>query len=60
MTNEALTKTAKHKLYKTLTRHALMYGRETWTVTKSEEQAIPVFETKDIKKNLWTNTRGAK
>jgi len=39
----------KIKLYKTLTRPVLVYGSETWVVTKRDEAILGVFERKILR-----------
>jgi len=41
-------------IYKTLIKPVLMYGAETWVLSKADELRLGVFERKNIKKNLWT------
>jgi hypothetical protein len=40
------TKARKIRLYKTLIRPVVTYGTETWKMTKKEQQALLIFETK--------------
>jgi hypothetical protein len=44
--NRLLSRATKILLYKTLIRPVVSYGAEAWTVTKMEEQAVPIFERK--------------
>jgi hypothetical protein len=41
-----LSRANKIRLYKALIRPAVIYGAETWTMTKKEEQSLPIFERK--------------
>jgi hypothetical protein len=41
-----LSTATKIVLYKTLTRPAVSYGAEAWTLTEREEQAVLIFEMK--------------
>ena len=41
-------------IYKTLIKPVLMFGAETWVLSKADELRLGVFERKNIKKNLWT------
>jgi hypothetical protein len=41
-----LFRATKIMLYKTLIRLVVLYGAEAWTLTKKEEQALLIFETK--------------
>jgi len=41
-----LSRAIKIILYKTLIRPVVSYGAEAWTLTKKEEQAVPIFERK--------------
>jgi hypothetical protein len=41
-----LSRATKILLYKALIRPVVSYGAEAWTMTKTDEQAVPVFERK--------------
>jgi len=41
-----LTRATKILLYKTLIRPVVSYVAEAWTMTKREEQAVPIFKRK--------------
>ena len=45
-----LSRATKIILYKTLIRPVVPYGAEEWTLTKKEEQAVPVFERKTFRR----------
>jgi hypothetical protein len=32
-----------------------MYGCESWSLTKNEENKINIFERKILRKNIWTD-----
>jgi hypothetical protein len=44
-----LEKDTKSKIYKTLIRSAVLYGCESWTVTKKEEEKLNIFERKILR-----------
>jgi hypothetical protein len=44
-------KKTKVMLYKTLIRTVLIYGSETWTVSKNSESAVSTFERKILRRN---------
>jgi len=44
--NTLLSRATKIRLYKTLIRPVVIYGAETWTMTKKEEQALLIYERK--------------
>jgi len=47
MLKSKITKrSAKMQIYKTLTRPVVTYGSETWTLTKSDENLLRIFERK--------------
>jgi hypothetical protein len=45
-----LKKNTKCKVYKTLTRPVVLYGCESWTFTKKEEEKLKMFERKILRK----------
>jgi hypothetical protein len=45
-----LSRHSKVKLYKTLIRPAVTYGAETWTMSAADENALPVFEKKVVRR----------
>ena len=44
----------KIKYYKTLIRPVLVYGSDTWVLSKSEETILGVFERKILRAIFWT------
>jgi hypothetical protein len=44
--NRTLSRATKIRLYKALIRPVVIYGAETWTMTKKEEKALLIFERK--------------
>ena len=44
------------RIYKTLIRPVVVYGSETWTLTKSNERALRIFERKVIRR-IWGAVR---
>jgi hypothetical protein len=44
--NRCLSRATKIRLYKTLISPVVIYGAKTWTMTKKEEQALLIFESK--------------
>jgi hypothetical protein len=45
-----LSRSAKCKLYKTLTRPVFLYGSESWTLNKDNEERLKTFERKILRK----------
>jgi len=45
-----LYRSAKMQIYKTLLRPVVTYGSETWTLTKSDENLLRIFERKILQK----------
>ena len=43
--SRSISRRTKMKLYKTLVLPVLMYGCETWKMTKSDEHVLNVFQT---------------
>ncbi|CAG9833379.1 unnamed protein product [Diabrotica balteata] len=48
--SKSLTRTSKIKIYKTVIRPVLMYGCETWTLTKETERKLRCFERKILRR----------
>ena len=48
--SKSISKRTKMKLYKTLILPVLMYGCETWKMTKSDEHVLNVFQNKFLRK----------
>jgi hypothetical protein len=44
--NRLLSRATKFLIYKTVIRPVVIYGVETWTMTKKKEQAVLIFERK--------------
>jgi phage host-nuclease inhibitor protein Gam len=44
--SEIMKRSAKMQIYKTLIRPVVMYGSEIWTLTKSDENLLRIFERK--------------
>ena len=49
LSNKALSRTTKVTLYNTLIIPVLLYGAETWTLLKADEEAIGLFERKVLR-----------
>src|SRR5215510_1707092 len=45
-----LTKNLKIKIYKTIILPAVLYGRETWSLTLREERRLRVFENRVLRR----------
>ena len=48
--SKLLWKGTKCKIHKTLIRPAVLYGCESWTVTKTDEGKLSIFERKILRK----------
>ena len=48
--SEIIKRSAKMQIYKTLIRPEVRYGSETWTLTKSDENLLRIFERKILRK----------
>jgi hypothetical protein len=48
--SKVLKKYTKCKIYKTLIRPVVLYGCESWTLTKKEEEKLNIFERKILRK----------
>ena len=48
--SKSISKRTKMKLYKTLILPVLMYGCETWKMTKSDEHVLHMFQNKCLRK----------
>jgi hypothetical protein len=45
-----IRRSVKMQIYKTLKRPVVTYGSETWTLTKSDENLLRIFERKILQK----------
>ena len=50
ITSKNLSRRSKIKVYKTVIRPVVMYGSETWTLTKENERKLKCFERKVLRK----------
>ena len=48
--SKIIKRSAKMQIYKTLIRPVVTYGSETWTLTKSDENLLRIFEGKILRK----------
>ncbi|CAG9833703.1 unnamed protein product [Diabrotica balteata] len=48
--SKSLTRTSKIRIYKTVIRPVVMYGCETWTLTKETERKLRCFERKILRR----------
>jgi len=48
--SKIIKRSAKMQIYKTLIRPVVTYGSETWTLTKSYENLLKIFERKILRK----------
>jgi hypothetical protein len=48
--NKIIRKAVKMQIYKTLIRPVVTYGSETWTLAKSDENLLGIFERKILRK----------
>jgi len=48
--NKIIKRSAKMQIYKTLKTPAVTYGSETWTLTKSDQNLLRIFERKILRK----------
>jgi hypothetical protein len=55
--NRFLSPATKTLLYKTLIRPIVVYGVETWMMTKKEEQALLIFERKNLEEYMVLNMK---
>jgi len=46
LNSKIIKRAAKMQIYKTLIRPVVMYGSETWTLTKADENLLRIFERK--------------
>ena len=52
-----IKRSAKTQIYKMLVRPAVTYGSETWTLTKSDENLLRIFE-REIPRKIYGLIRG--
>jgi len=45
-----IKRAVKMQIHKTLIRPVVMYGSETWPLTKSDENLLSIFKTKILQK----------
>ena len=57
MKSRALNRSSKLKIYTTLTRPAVTYGCEAWTLTSRNEEQLRIFERQNITENIWPSAR---
>jgi len=50
LTSKIIKRSAKMQIFKTLIRPAVTYGSETWTLTKSDENLLRIFEREILQK----------
>lgn len=50
LSNKSISRSTKIRLYKTLIIPVVTYGSEAWTLTKSDETALLIFERKVLRK----------
>jgi hypothetical protein len=48
--SKIINRSVKMQIYKTVIRPVTMYGSETWTLTKSDENSLRIFERKILRK----------
>ena len=48
--SSSISRRVKVRLYKTLVKPVLMYGRETWKMNKSDENKIDVFQSRCLRR----------
>jgi len=48
--SKIIKRSAKMEIYKMLIRPVVTYGSETWTLTKSDESLLRIFERKILRK----------
>jgi hypothetical protein len=50
--NKDLNAASKLQIYKTIVRHIVTYGCETWVMTVAEQNRLLVFERRELRKNI--------
>jgi hypothetical protein len=48
--SRSLKKRTKYKIYKTLIRSLVLYGSESWTFTKRDEEKLRIFERRILRR----------